>query len=91
MESLDYTALAKTYNIDFQIPDSAATATALLSGHKTKFFTMGLSGEVRFSECDSLGDDDKKQMFSSESDNKLSESVHMKASRAGIATGLGRV
>ena len=31
--------MAKTYTIDFQIPDSAATATSFLSGVKTKFYT----------------------------------------------------
>ena len=39
MESLDYSGLSKTYTVDFQIPDSAATATAFLTGTKTKFYT----------------------------------------------------
>jgi len=59
MEKLDYGGLAKTYTIDFQIADSAATATALLSGHKTKFFTVGTSGDVTYDDCNSMNRNDK--------------------------------
>ena len=34
MDSLDFTGLVKTYNVDFQVPDSAGTATAYLAGVK---------------------------------------------------------
>ena len=32
MDTLPYTALIKTYNVDYQTPDSAGTANAYLSG-----------------------------------------------------------
>ncbi len=35
-ETLPFTALAKTYNTDFQVPDSAGTMTALVTGAKTR-------------------------------------------------------
>lgn len=41
-ENFPHVALAKTYNTDNQVPDSAATATALLSGIKTSLGAVGL-------------------------------------------------
>ena len=46
MESLSHVALAKTYNIDAQTADSAGTATAFLSGVKTRFGYIGLDGRA---------------------------------------------
>ena len=63
MESLDHAAYSKTYNIDFQIPDSAATATALLSGHKTKFFTLGTAGNVVYEDLESLRQELKNEPY----------------------------
>ena len=34
-EKFPYTALSKTYNTDYQVPDSAGTGTAFSSGVKT--------------------------------------------------------
>ena len=34
-EKFPYTAISKTYNTDYQIPDSAGTATAFACGVKT--------------------------------------------------------
>ena len=34
-ERFPYTALSKTYNVDMQVPDSAGTMTAMMSGIKT--------------------------------------------------------
>jgi len=42
-EKLPFLALAKTYNTDAQVPDSAGTMTALVSGVKTKAGVLGLS------------------------------------------------
>jgi alkaline phosphatase len=42
-EDFPHVALAKTYNTDSQVPDSAGTATALLSGIKTSLGSVGLS------------------------------------------------
>ncbi|XP_014671639.1 PREDICTED: alkaline phosphatase-like [Priapulus caudatus] len=41
-EKWQHTGLAKTYNTDYQVPDSAATATAFLCGVKAKKGTVGL-------------------------------------------------
>ena len=41
----------KTYGIDSQTTDSAATATAYLSGVKTRVAMIGLSGHVQIKEC----------------------------------------
>ena len=46
METLDHMCMAKTYNIDAQCPDSAATMHAIMTGYKTKIGTMGYSKEV---------------------------------------------
>jgi alkaline phosphatase len=42
-ERLPYLALAKTWNTDAQVPDSAGTMTAMMSGVKTKAGVLGLS------------------------------------------------
>ncbi|KAF7494481.1 Alkaline phosphatase [Sarcoptes scabiei] len=46
-DKFPHTALIKTYNVDQQIPDSAATATAFLSGVKNNFNTIGVSAKVK--------------------------------------------
>lgn len=51
-ERLNNIALIKTYNVDQQIPDSAATATAILSGIKTNFYTLGVNANVKLNETD---------------------------------------
>lgn len=42
-ESFPHLGMAKTYNIDKQVPDSAATATALFTGVKSAYKTLGLN------------------------------------------------
>lgn len=49
-DKLNNVALIKTYNIDQQVPDSAATATAILCGVKANFYTLGLSANVRLND-----------------------------------------
>lgn len=41
-DKFPYTGLSKTYNTDKQVPDSAATATAMFTGSKTKYETVGM-------------------------------------------------
>ncbi|XP_068248900.1 alkaline phosphatase-like [Palaemon carinicauda] len=43
--------LLKTYNLDKQVPDSAATATAFLSGVKGNYKTLGVNGKVKVNDC----------------------------------------
>ena len=49
-EQLPNVALIKTYNIDQQVPDSAATATAILCGVKANFYTLGVNANVKLNE-----------------------------------------
>jgi alkaline phosphatase len=53
MESLDHAAYSKTYNIDAQTADSAGTATAYLSGVKTRIGVVGLDGKTIYGDCKS--------------------------------------
>ncbi|XP_065115459.1 intestinal-type alkaline phosphatase [Paramisgurnus dabryanus] len=51
MDTFPYLALSKTYNVDQQMPDSAATATAYLCGVKANYGTLGLSAAARRKDC----------------------------------------
>ncbi|XP_020714073.1 alkaline phosphatase 4 [Ceratitis capitata] len=41
-DEFPYTGLAKTYNVDKQVPDSAGTATAMFCGIKTDYGAIGM-------------------------------------------------
>lgn len=43
----------QTYSVDFQVPDSAATATAYLCGVKTNLNTIGVNAAARNGICKS--------------------------------------
>lgn len=49
-DKLSNVALIKTYNVDQQVPDSAATATAILCGVKTNFYTLGVNANVKLND-----------------------------------------
>uniref|UniRef100_A0A3P9L9R7 Alkaline phosphatase n=1 Tax=Oryzias latipes TaxID=8090 RepID=A0A3P9L9R7_ORYLA len=51
MDTFPYVGLAKTYSVDFQIADSAATATAYLCGVKTNLNTVGVNAAARNGIC----------------------------------------
>uniref|UniRef100_A0A8C5H491 Alkaline phosphatase n=1 Tax=Gouania willdenowi TaxID=441366 RepID=A0A8C5H491_GOUWI len=51
MDTFPNVGLAKTYSVDFQIPDSAATATAYLCGVKTNLNTIGVNAAGRNGIC----------------------------------------
>ena len=55
-ETFPNLALAKTYSTDMQTPDSAATATALLTGVKTRNGVIGLTERARRGDCASAND-----------------------------------
>ncbi|XP_066581902.1 alkaline phosphatase-like [Prorops nasuta] len=46
-------ALARTYNMDAQVGESSACATALLCGVKANYETVGLDSSARFENCNS--------------------------------------
>ncbi|KAI0978700.1 hypothetical protein GJ496_001565 [Pomphorhynchus laevis] len=50
LDKLPFTGLSKTYNIDRQTPDSAATATAYLCGVKSRSGTIGVNGFCKRSD-----------------------------------------
>ncbi|MEM7518166.1 MAG: alkaline phosphatase, partial [Planctomycetota bacterium] len=51
-ESLPFTGFSKTYNTNLQVPDSAGTATAMLSGHKTKAGVLNVDQSVALGDCE---------------------------------------
>ena len=44
-------ALVKTYNVDAQVPDSAGTMTALVTGHKARAGVLSLAPSVPHGDC----------------------------------------
>ncbi|KAM8927312.1 alkaline phosphatase-like [Pelodytes ibericus] len=51
MDKFPYVALAKTYNTDAQVPDSAGTATAYLCGVKANEGTVGVTAAAVRGQC----------------------------------------
>lgn len=51
MDGLPHSALVKTYSHDGQVPDSAPTATAILSGVKANNGTIGVGPEATVRNC----------------------------------------
>jgi len=50
-ENFDNLALIKTYNTNAQVPDSAGTATAMMSGYKTNIGTINVEPDKELSGC----------------------------------------
>ena len=50
-ESFDNVALIKTYNTDMQVPDSAGTMTAIVTGQKTRFGVLSVNRDVARGNC----------------------------------------
>ncbi|EDV26295.1 uncharacterized protein TRIADDRAFT_54135 [Trichoplax adhaerens] len=67
--------LSKTYSVDFQVPDSAATATAFLSGVKTNDGVLGLNQNGIKGQC------------ASEKNNHVNSLVAI-AEELGMSTGI---
>jgi alkaline phosphatase len=53
-ESFPYSALAKTYNVDAQTPDSAGTMTAMISGIKTDVGVIGVDEDIVRGDCSTV-------------------------------------
>ena len=47
-------SIFQTYNVDRQTPDSAATATALFSGIKTNYYTLGYDSKIKLGSAKSI-------------------------------------
>ena len=52
-QTFPHTALSKTYCVDRQTPDSSSTASAIYSGVKTKFKTMGYDTSIIYKNVSS--------------------------------------
>ncbi len=52
-ETFPNVALSKTYNVNRQVPDSAGTMTAIVSGIKTDVGLIGVNQDVIRGDCDS--------------------------------------
>lgn len=50
-EKFPYSGLSKTYCINYQVPDSACTATAIFAGIKNNYNVISLTGDVNLSNC----------------------------------------
>ncbi|OWF42220.1 alkaline phosphatase-like [Mizuhopecten yessoensis] len=50
-EKFPYVALSKVYGSDKMVPDSAATASALMCGEKTNWYLVGTRDPVSISDC----------------------------------------
>lgn len=50
-ESFDNVALIKTYNTDMQVPDSAGTMSAIVTGKKTRFGVLSVNSGVERGNC----------------------------------------
>jgi len=53
-EAWSNTALVKTYNVDAQVPDSAGTMTAMMSGLKTDVGVIGVDEDIERGDCSTL-------------------------------------
>jgi alkaline phosphatase len=76
-EEFPYVASSKTYCVDEQVADSACTATAYLHGVKANSMTIGVNGNMRYSDC-----------VDTNNRNKYTESIALWAQQAGKATGV---
>ena len=53
-ERLPFSGLSKTYAVDAQVPDSASTSTAMLTGVKTNNRVLALSEQATLGDCASM-------------------------------------
>jgi alkaline phosphatase len=74
-EKFPHCGLAKTYCVNFQVPDSACSATAFLSGIKTNLGVLSMDANTAFNNC-------------SKSDESHVHSIFKYAQNAGKATGI---
>ena len=54
IDSLPFSGSVKTYNVDYQTPDSAATASAYLTGVKGNYYTAGVNANVEMRDCNAI-------------------------------------
>ncbi len=74
-ELFPHTALAKTYSVNAQTPDSAATMTALITGVKTNNYVLSVDQEISPEQCQ-------------ETDQHKLETLLEQAEMRGLSTGI---
>ncbi len=63
IDALPYSALIKTYSHDFQVSDSAATATAIVTGTKTRSGMLSVKPAAQRGKCDTAAGQDVPTIF----------------------------
>lgn len=63
MDTLPHVAISKTYNTDMQTPDSAGTATAMMTGIKTKAGVINVSEDIIRGNCQSAQENEVNTIF----------------------------
>ncbi|SDI07402.1 alkaline phosphatase [Vibrio xiamenensis] len=75
MESMPYVALSKTYNTDAQTPDSAGTASAMVTGVKTKQGVISVDDNVKRGFCTTVKGNEAKTAWEMAAEKGLSVGV----------------
>jgi alkaline phosphatase len=75
MDTLPWAGLSRTYSHNFQVSDSAATATAMTAGVKTRSGVLGVTSNALLGNCATLPGNETLSLFEM-------------ASREGLATGI---
>jgi alkaline phosphatase len=75
MERLPSVALAKTYNTNAQTPDSAGTATAMVSGVKTKSGVININDNVQRGFCNTTQGNEVATAWEMAAENGLAVGV----------------
>lgn len=75
-EKFPFTGLSKPYCINYQVPDSSCTSSAILTGVKNNYGTMGVNGNVNLRNCTAQRDNTTHL-----------DSIFKHAQNAGKATG----
>ena len=61
-ETFPHVALVKTYNTNQQVPDSAGTATAMMTGMKTRAGVINIGSDAQRRDCQAALDDPLKPL-----------------------------
>jgi hypothetical protein len=69
-----HSGLSKTYSVDHQTPDSAATATAIHTGVKTKSAVLGMTAAVTPGQCEGSAGNEIKSVLEESQENGKAES-----------------
>lgn len=75
MDRFPHLALSKTYNTDQQVSDSAGTATALMTGQKTRAGVLNIDSAIKRADCANALNNQLPTLFE-------------QASEQGLATGI---